>query len=83
MNAFKSVWNLPEELSNVMINLDKFHFMEEHFQVNIFMNIRFCTRLTRNHFVKKFSQFQSTYGMVRYSKDYLKDSYYFTVSNYW
>ena len=27
-NAFKTVWNLPEQFSNVMIHLGDFHFMK-------------------------------------------------------
>ena len=88
MYAFKTVWNLPEEFSNMMIHLGDFPFMKENFQVNVFLNKRFYTRLTRNNYVKKsillcYPRFQSTYGMLKHSKDYLKDSYYSTVTGYW
>ena len=88
MNAFKTVWHLPEEFSNVMIHLGDLHVMKVNFLVHIFLNKRFYTRSTRNYFVKKSTllccpRFQSTYGTLKHSKNYLKDSYYSTWSGYW
>ena len=60
---------------------------ERKFQGKHFLNKTFYTRLTRNYFAKKSTllccpQFQYTCGMLKHSKDYLKDSYYSTVSGF-
>ena len=61
---------------------------ERGFPGKYFLNKIFYTKLTRNYFAKKSTllccpQFQYTYGMLKHSKDYLKDSYYSTVSGFW
>ena len=66
----------------------RFPLYERKFPGKYFLNEIFHTRLTRNHFVKKYTllccpRFQSTYGTLKHSKSYLKDSYYSTVSGFW